>query len=77
MNAARWAAERRRREALAALDPVRGMRIVRRVVVIDHEREVREAVLYDGDSAREARRKLRGVLSPRATKDNQIIRKPA
>ena len=38
------------------------MRIVRRIVVIDRERTVREAVIYAGDSLREARRKQRAIL---------------
>jgi hypothetical protein len=40
----RWEMEDQRRERLAAQDPVfTGLEIVRRVVVIDREREVREA----------------------------------
>lgn len=39
-------------------------RIVRRIVVIDNETTVREAVIWFWDSDREARRKLRAVLNP-------------
>jgi hypothetical protein len=59
----RWELDRQRRERLAATDPIfAGLQIVRRIVVIDHERTVREAVIYAGDSLREARRKQRAIL---------------
>ena len=66
MARARWDAEHRRRVALAAAearDPLRvpGGRIVRRIVVILHEREVTEVVIREGDSAREINRRLRQV----------------
>ena len=65
MAAARWAADRTRRAAAAKLDPTHvGLEIVRRIVVIDHERTVREAVIYATDSSRAVRRKLRAVLAP-------------
>jgi hypothetical protein len=63
MNKARWDADRKRRDALAAANPVRFIgRILRRVVVIDCESAVREAVIYDFDSYREAKRKERMIL---------------
>jgi hypothetical protein len=59
----RWELDRQRRERLAATDPIfAGLQIVRRIVVINRERTVREAVIYAGDSLREARRKQRVVL---------------
>ncbi len=61
----RWELDAQRREALAAKDPAfTGLRIIRRIVVIDEEWTVREAVIYEYDSARSARAKLRNVLSP-------------
>lgn len=63
MAQARWAADRQRRARLAALAPLRHPgRIVRRIVVIDNEITVREVVLFDTDSVREARRKVAAVL---------------
>jgi hypothetical protein len=59
----RWELDRQRRDALAALAPELLInRIVRRIVVIDREQSVREAVIYEFDSAREARRKVREIL---------------
>lgn len=59
----RWQLDRERRAALAAQDPAfSGRHILRRIVVIDHERIVREAVIYSTDSARSARRKLNNAL---------------
>ena len=59
----RWELDRQRRERLAATDPIfSGLQIVRRIVVIDRERTVREAVIYAGDSLREARSKQRAIL---------------
>jgi hypothetical protein len=61
----RWERERERRAVLAAKDPAfTGLRIARRVVVIDGEREVREVTIYETDSVREGRRKIREVLGP-------------
>jgi len=57
----RWTLDRAKREALARIDPVFIGRIVRRIVEIRHETEVREVVIYDFDSARSARRKLRSL----------------
>ena len=63
MSAARWSNDRARREALALVmaeqDP---NRIVRRIIVIDNERDAREAVIFAWDSFREAKRKLLKVL---------------
>jgi hypothetical protein len=65
MAARRWALDRERRDQLAALtaehDP---SRILRRIVVIDQERDVRETVIWSWDSFRSARRKIRAALSP-------------
>ena len=55
----RWALDRAKREAIARIEPVVIGRIIRRIVEIRHEAEVREVVIYDFDSARSARRKLR------------------
>jgi hypothetical protein len=64
MAAARWKRDRERREALAALTAEQYPdQIVRRVIVIDRERSVREATIFAWDSARVAGRKIRGVLS--------------
>ncbi len=57
----RWAMDRAKRAALARIDPVCIGGIVRRIVDIRNETEVREVVIYDFDSARSARRKLKGV----------------
>ena len=63
MARARWDMDRQRRDRLAALSPEQYPdEIVRRIVVIDDEREVRECVIRSWDSAREARRKVRSVL---------------
>lgn len=60
----RWDRDRARRDRLAAADPIStGRTIVRRIVVIDNETTVREATIYSDDSYREARRKLRQVLT--------------
>jgi hypothetical protein len=73
MANARWKNERARQAAIAAADPLRVTgRILRRIIVIDRldlptgetMDTVREAVIYDFDSLRSARRKLRGVLMP-------------
>lgn len=64
MALARWEADRRRREAAAKLTPERCQnRIVRRIVVVFDEQRVKEAVIWDWDSNREARRKVKEVLS--------------
>jgi hypothetical protein len=60
---ARWKLDRERRERLAAIAPERYPgRIMRRIVVIDEERDVRETVIFESDSEREARRKVRKVM---------------
>lgn len=65
MTATRWAWERERRRRMAELTPERRPgRIVRRVIVIDDERTVREAVLWADDSPAVVRGKLREVLKP-------------
>lgn len=59
----RWRNERARQDAIAATDPMRVTgKIVRRIIVIDNEETAREAVIYDFDSMRNARRKLNAVL---------------
>jgi len=64
MAARRWEIDRARRETLACIDPMQfpGL-ILRRIVVIDREVAVREAVIYDFDSRRTAAAKLRSILS--------------
>jgi hypothetical protein len=58
----RWEIDRARRDKLAALTAEQcPSRIVRRIVVIEEERTVREAVIFSFDSARSARRKLRAL----------------
>ena len=60
----RWRRDRERRAMLAALQPEQAPNhIIRRIVVIDRERIVRECVLWSWDSLRECRRKARQVLS--------------
>ena len=60
----RWAIDRARRDRLAALTAEQcPSGIVRRVVVIDWESVVHEAVIWSWDSARSARAKIRRVLS--------------
>ena len=62
MAEARWQADRERRRRLAALAPLNYPgRISLRVVVIRQEQEVSEAVVFDTDSTREARRKIRAL----------------
>lgn len=63
MSERRWQLDRERRERLALLTAEQyPSRIIRRIVVIDDERTVREAVIWSFDSTRSARRKLRDVL---------------
>lgn len=60
----RWELDRIRRDRLAALDPIKFEgHILRRIVVIDNEKTVREAVIYDFDGYRSAKRKINGVLN--------------
>lgn len=64
MAKARWDRDRQRRNAIAAAGPALAPnRIVRRIVVIDGETTVREAVIWEWDSAAEARRKVKAVLA--------------
>jgi len=64
MAAARWVKDRERRNRRAAVTAEQyPQEIVRRIIVIDREREVREAVIFSWDSGREARRKLRAVMA--------------
>ena len=59
----RWELDRARRAELAAKDPAfTGFRIVRRIIVIDNEKDVREAVIYSTDSIRSATQKLKRAL---------------
>lgn len=63
MANARWKNERARQDAIAAADPLRVTgKIVRRIIVITEEQSVKEAVIYDFDSLRSARAKLRKAL---------------
>ena len=63
MAAARWRLDRERRDKLAAVAAEQyPNRIVRRIVVIEEERWVREVVIFAWDSWREARRKMRLAL---------------
>ena len=58
----RWRRDAERRAALAALDSLRHPgSIVLRVVSIRNEVEVKEVVIFDLDSEREARRKIRAL----------------
>ena len=69
MAAERWRRDREQRDLWASIAPERmPAKIVRRIIVIDSEVIVREAVMYDTDSMRDARRKLRQVLTTTATK---------
>lgn len=59
----RWALDRQRRAQLAALTAEQyPNRIVRRIVVIDNERDVREATIWTWDSYREQHRKEQRIL---------------
>jgi hypothetical protein len=61
----RWDKDRARRRRLANLPPeVLPSQIIRRVIVIDRERTVREAIIRSWDSVGEARRKVQAVLNP-------------
>lgn len=60
----RWQLDRARRDAIAAADPLRvSGKILRRIVVIENETTVKETTIYDFDSARSARAKIRRVLT--------------
>jgi len=58
---ARWKIDRAKRDALARINPVVIVGIVRRVVDIRNETDVREVVIYDFDSVRSARKKLKSI----------------
>ena len=61
----RWAKDRAERNKLAALTAEQfPSRIVRRIVVIDNERTVREETFWNFESQRSWRRKERKVLTP-------------
>lgn len=65
MAKVRWDRERAMREKVAAMDPARFEgKIVRRIIVIEREFLSREVVIYDFDSERRAKAKLRAVLRP-------------
>lgn len=70
MARARWARDRERRDKLAALTAEQcPSKIVRRVVVIENESTVKEAVIFSFDSRRSAAAKLRKVLRTPVTQD--------
>jgi hypothetical protein len=59
----RWEMDRQRRTALALKDPIQvGGRIVRRIVVIDNESQVKERTFYQFDRPCDWKRKEREVL---------------
>ena len=59
----RWELDRKRRDRLAALEPEHAInRIVKRIVIITGETEVREVVYYTWDRPSDWRRKDRLVL---------------
>lgn len=75
MAGRRWAKDRARRDALARLTAEQyPARIVRRIIVIDQEQIVREAVIWNWDSRRSAARKQRAVLSPSPSAPSAEIR---
>jgi hypothetical protein len=57
----RWVMDRAKRNALAKIDPVCIGRIVMRVVVIRNETFAKEAVIYDFDSVRSYRKKIKSL----------------
>ena len=64
MANARWAKDRAERDRLALLTAEQfPSRIVRRIVVIDDERVVREVTIWNWESGREWKRKERQVLA--------------
>jgi hypothetical protein len=74
MAQARWKRDRERRAALALVTAEQyPSRIVRRIVVIDGELAVREAVIFAWDSRREAARKTRRVLAPAAVSRKTLV----
>ena len=71
MAKARWTKDRIERDRRATLTAEQSpSRIVRRIVVIDDERTVREATFWTWDSRREWRRKERRVLQKPIDRQN-------
>ncbi len=69
---ARWDMDRARRQA--EIDPMfNPSQIIRRIIVIDKETCVREAIIYKHDSARSARAKIKRVLSSLARIKPEIL----
>ena len=65
MANARWTRERAERDRLAVLMAEQfPSRIVRRIVVIDNERDVREVTIWNWESGRDWKRKERQILKP-------------
>jgi len=63
MAARRWQLDRERRGKLAALTAEQfPAAIVRRIIVIENERDVKEAVFWNWESGRDYRRKLKAIL---------------
>jgi len=63
MAMARWRQDRELRDKLAKLTAEQyPTRIIRRIIVIDDERVMREAVIWSFDYAKDAKRKTRQVL---------------
>lgn len=59
----RWQLDHERRDKLAALTAEQyPAQILRRIIVIEQERTVKEAVIWSFDSARSARRKIQSIL---------------
>ena len=60
----RWQLDRERRDKLAALTAEQfPAQIIRRVIVIDNETRVREAVIWSWDYWKDQQRKIRSVLA--------------
>ena len=60
----RWEREKRKREHIAELDPIRvGGRVVERIVVIRDECRVKERSIYEFDRPCDIRRKRREVFT--------------
>jgi len=63
MAAERWRRDRERRDKLAMMEPINyPSRIVRRIIVITGEVEVREAILYEFDGVPAKPQTYRGML---------------
>lgn len=62
MAKARWAKDRERRDRLALLTAEQNpSRIIRRIIVIENERDAREVTIWSFDSFRSAKRKVRSL----------------